>query len=87
MYGDFKGSFTSKYRKRGVSLKCDICKNILSSNDSLDLTFEENIQSPQHYLEYCPVVSDLKELYNTESDLGLIQFFRAIMERRSELEE
>ena len=86
MYGEFKGSFASKYRKQGVSLKCDMCKNVMSSNNTLDDTSEENIESPRHYLEYCPLVSDLKVMYDTESDLGLVQFFRSVLQRRGEID-
>ena len=86
MYGDFKGSFPSHFRRRGVSLKCDMCKNILPSNTSLDTTSEENVQSQHHFLDICPQVRDIKSLYDTDSDIGLINFFKAVMDRKAEMD-
>ena len=80
MFGDFKGSFPSKFRRRGKSLKCELCKNILSTNTSLDDTSEENTENQQHFLKICPAVRDIKSQYDTNSDLGMIQFFTAVVE-------
>ena len=85
MYGEFKGSFPSKYKKRGMSLKCEMCKNLLDSNTTLDVTSNENTESQAHYLEICPGVSDLREQYDTCTDLGLIHFFRLVLERRTDM--
>ena len=85
MYGEFKGSFPSKYRRQGKSLKCDMCKYILDSNTSLDSTCNANMESQTHYLEICPLVSDLKEQHDTNTDLGLLQFFNAVLERRADM--
>ena len=84
MYGEFKGSFPSYYRNRGISLKCDMCKYILESNTTLDITCEENMETQRHYLEFCPRVKDIKSQYDTNTDIGLISFFTAVLERRSE---
>ena len=70
MYGDFKGSFPSKFRTRGISLKCDLCKNILDSNTSLDDTSEQNMESQKHFLEVCPQVLDIRSQVNTDNILG-----------------
>ena len=85
MYGDFKGSFPTKYRKQGISLKCDLCKQLFDDSTNSNDTLTEFIESPTHYLEFCPLVSDIKEQHDTDTDLGIIQFFRAVMERRSEM--
>ena len=87
MYGDFKGSFPTKYRKQGISLKCDLCKHTFDDSTNSNDTLTEFIESPTHYLEICPLVSNIKEQHDIDTDLGLIQFFRAVMERRRELEE
>ena len=29
MFGDFKGSFPSKFRRRGISMKCELCEKCL----------------------------------------------------------
>ena len=86
MYGDMKGSFPSKFRRRGVSLKCEMCRNILPSNTSFDTTSEENIESQFHFLDICPQVRDIKSLYDTDSDIGLINFFTAVMDRKAEMD-
>ena len=87
MFGDFKGSFPSKFRGRGESLKCELCKNILSTNTSLDDTSEENTESQKHFLKFCPAVRDIESQYDTNSDLGIVQFFRAVLERKGELDD
>ena len=84
MFGDLKGSFPSKYRKIGVSLKCTLCTKLVNSSNNLDITSEQNTETQAHFLEFCPQVSDLKEQYNTRTDLGIIQFFKAVLERRAE---
>ena len=87
MFGNFKGSFPSKFRRQGTSLKCKLCETNTKSSSNCDITTEENIETQSHYLELCPLVSDLKELYNTESDVGIIEFFRAVVQRRAEIED
>ena len=52
MYGEFKGSFPSRYRRQGKSLKCEMCKYVLDSNTSLDSTCNENMESQTHYFEF-----------------------------------
>merc|ERR1711954_64804 len=84
MYGNFKGSFTSQFRRQGKSLKCELCGDGSNPNSTLDTTSEYTIETPQHYLELCPLVSDLRSQYDTETDLGLVGFFRSVMQRRSE---
>ena len=85
MFGDLKGSFPSKFRKQGKSLKCEMCKNILQSNTSLNVTCSQNMESQNHFLEICPSVSDIKTQFDTNTDLGIIQFFRAVLERRADM--
>ena len=85
MYGDLKGSFPRKYRKLGVSLKCELCEANSSTNSNLNVTSEMNMETPRHFLELCPLVSDLRTLYDTDTDLGLIEFFKSVMERRAEV--
>ena len=84
---NFKGNFPSKYRKQGTSLKCKSCKNLLPGNQSLNDTNEVNIEQQSHFLEICPVFSDLRSEYDTDSDLGLIEFYRAVVARRIEDDE
>ena len=83
MFGNLKGNFPSQFRRRGKSLKCDLCKNILSSNTSLDITSEENTESQRHFLDICPQVRDIKSQY--ESDIGLNRFFKSVRERKAEM--
>ena len=46
-----------------------------------------DIESQSHFLEICPVFSDLRSEYDTDSDLGLIEFYRAVVARRIEDDE
>ena len=87
MFGDFRGSFPTKYRRRGESLKCSLCMNMLNSSGSLNVTSEENIETQTHFLDLCPLVSDLKDQYYTSSDLGLIAFFLSVMQRRADIDD
>ena len=82
MVEGLKANFPSKYRNKKESLKCQSCKNILSSNHSRNETTSENIESQSHFLEICPVFSDLRSQYDTHSDLGLTEFFKAVVKRR-----
>ena len=86
MFGDFRGSFPSKYRRQGLSLKCKLCDNNLNPTNNPNDTTEETIETQNHYLELCPLVSDLKDMHDTGTDIGIIQFFRAVMHRRAELD-
>ena len=42
------------------------------------------IDTQTYLLESCPAFSDLRERYDTDSDLGIVKFFKAVIERRSE---
>ena len=84
MVEGMKANFPSKYRKNSESLKCVSCKDILPSNRSLNSTTDENLESQSHFLEICPVFSDLRSQYDTNSDLGLVEFFKAVVSRRVE---
>ena len=60
---------------------------MLNSSGSLNVTSEENIETQTHFLDLCPLVSDLKDQYDTSTDLGLIAFFRSVMQRRADIED
>ena len=70
---------------RGESLKCDLCRNILGSNTSLNSTSDENRESQRHFLDICPQVRDIKSQYDNDSDIGIIGFFNAVMTRKEDL--
>ena len=87
MFGDFKGSFPSKFRRRGISLKCVLCENMFGRNSALDNTSETNMESQRHFIEICPNVRDLREQFDTESDIGIIEFFKAVLLRKELLDD
>ena len=58
----------------------------MSPSEVLNITSDENTETQTHFLELCPLVSDIKDMYNTNTDAGLIQFFRAVNERRAEID-
>ena len=77
-----RGNFSNKYKL--TSLSCQSCKGIVDQNNA---TNEEPIDSQSHLLTSCLAFSDLRNQFNTDSDLGLVKFFTAVIERRKEEED
>ena len=75
---DIKANFPNKYR---YELGCPSCSD---TNRGTDRETGTPIESQSHLLEACPAYSDLREQYDTETDLGIVNYFKAVMERRSE---
>ena len=46
--------------------------------------FKAPIESQFHILTSCPNYSDLRILYDTETDKGLVDFVKAVLDRRIE---
>ena len=86
MVQSVKSNFANKYRHR--SLKCESCRGTNRQTDSLTPPPEdEPIDSQTHLLTSCPAFDDLREQHDTQSDLGLVNFFRAVIDRRIEMGE
>ena len=86
MLQSVKANFASKYRHK--SLACESCRGTDRQTDSLTPRPEnEPIDSQTHLLTSCPAFDDLREQYDTQSDLGLVNFFRAVIDRRIEMGE
>ena len=82
MLETFKCNFPSKYRKK--SLACQHCR---STNLPTDKQTEQPRDSQFHALTACPQCDTICLQYDTSTDLGLVQFFRAVLEKRLEEEE
>ena len=72
-------NFSNKYRTD--SLECQSCKAMTPGSE------ETPRDTQSHLLTTCPAFSDLRTEYDTQSDLGLVQFFKAVIERRVGNEE
>ena len=82
MLETFKCNLPSKYRKK--SLACHHCR---STNLPTDKQTEQPRDSQFHALIACPQYDTIRLQYDTSTDLGLVQFFRAVLEKRLEEEE
>ena len=73
-----RANFPNKYKHE--SLECHHCRQ---NNTQTDEQTANPLDSQSHLLESCPAYSDLRDQFDTETDLGIVHFFRAVMERRS----
>ena len=88
MVNNIKGNFKDKYRKRNTSITCPSCKPENGSNTD-DLITEKPQDTQNHLLETCVAFKELRESIDTNTDSGLVSFFREVVKRRidSELNE
>ena len=77
-----RSNFSNKYKYS--SLGCQSCKGIINQNND---SHDEPIDSQSHLLTSCLAFSDLRDQFDTESDLGLVNFFTAVIKRRLEEED
>ena len=75
---DVKANFPKKYNYK---LDCESCSELNKQTDTQTVTPTE---SQSHLIETCPAFDDLREEHDTETDIGLVNFFKAVMERRAE---
>ena len=74
-----RGNFSNKYR--GESLSCQSC---LKRNKQANNCQNTPRDSQNHILNQCPSYDDLRLQYDTETDIGIVQFFKMVVERRIE---
>ena len=63
-----KENFPSKFRNKYPT--CSSCEQ------------PESTDSQRHLVSDCPALRDIREQYDTETDLGIVEFFRAVIDRR-----
>ena len=85
MVNNIKGNFKDKYRKRNTSITCPSCKPENGSNTD-DLITEKPQDTQNHLLETCVAFKELRESIDTNTDSGLVSFFREVVKRRIEAE-
>ena len=79
MVESFKANFSSKFR--GESLACQYCNKVNRQTD--EGTYEPQ-DTQEHNLTECPAFRDLRSMYDTKTDRGLVQYFTAVVDRRKE---
>ena len=81
MLETFKCNFSNKYKTK--SLACDYCTKNNPPTDQPD----EPRDNQQHALTECPQYSDLRAQFDTRTEMGIVNFFRSVIQRRQEEEE
>ena len=71
-------NFSRKYRSS--SLKCQSCPGLNDSQNNR--TLPEDTQT--HLINHCPAFSDLRVEHDLDSDKGLAEFFKEVVNRRIE---
>ena len=78
-----RGNFSSKYKSDSLA-----CQSCLKRNRATDEQTDSNTITPResqnHILNQCPAYDDLHLQFDTETDLGIVQFFKSVTERRIE---
>ena len=80
MVDTIRSHMPNKYKSR--SLKCPSCApNYLSNPASSDHPDAPN-DSVNHLISDCPAFSDLRIAHDLQTDQGLVNYFKAVTERR-----
>ena len=77
-----RANFSNKYKSD--SLECQACVRTNKQTNNTMTGFKAPIESQFHILTSCPNYSDLRILYDTETDKGLVDFVKAVLDRRIE---
>ena len=81
---DIKKNFSQKYRRKNVSLTCDLCKVRESDDPRLHLDVQERPEESQfHLANECIAFNDLRSMTDFSDDQETVSFFKAVMEKRS----
>ena len=76
MVDTVRANYSNKYRRD--SLECQSCRGTSTPEQMCPR------DSQSHILTKCPSYSDLRLKYDTQTDLGIVKFFTAVVERRTE---
>ena len=74
-----RGNYSNKYK--GDSLSCQSC---LKRNKQANVCSNTPCDCQNHILNICPSYDDLRLQYDTGTDIGIIQFYEKVIERRLE---
>ena len=78
---DLKKNFSHKYKRKNMSLTCELCRVIDNEDDNQ----EQPEESQFHLANECQAFSDLRSQTDFSDDQQLVAFFKAVMEKRSNL--
>ena len=86
MVDKIRQNFSSKYRRKNLSLSCPSCKHYNNNTNDKNTSHTTNKfpDSQNHLLHQCPAFSHLHEELDIETDEGLIQFLKIVTETRLE---
>ena len=79
MLETFKCNFSSKFKQK--SRACDYC-----SSQETELS-DKPRDCQNHALIECPQYAEFRIQYDIQTDLGIVQFFRAVIDKRLEEEK
>ena len=74
----FKANFPSKYQKK--SLRCTDCKEDKEDETETD----EPKDTQQHNLTNCPAYQLLRLQHDLNTDIRIVNYFKAVIQRRTE---
>ena len=73
-----RANFSSKYKSD--SLACQSClKRNNATNEQTDTDTNIPRDCQNHILNQCPSYDDLRLQFDTETDIGIVNFFKAVM--------
>ena len=79
MINTIRGNFSNKYRKD--SLECPSCKNLANDNETVK---KPSRDSQSHLLEECGAFSKERDQYDLNTNEGIIDFFKFVVQFRVE---
>ena len=83
---DLKKNFSQKYKRRNMSLTCELCKETSNDNPRHQQDDQDQPEESQfHLANECEAFSDLRTQTDFSDDQQLVSFFKAVIEKRSNL--
>ena len=77
MLETFEANFPSKYRNE--SLACKECK---TTNEDEGTETNEPRDTQSHNLTNCVAYSQLRQQYDLNTDIGIVDYFKAVIKKR-----
>ena len=79
MLESFKANFPSKYQNESIT--CVECKAEYEEDETTTVKPKD---TQLHNLTICPAYRELRLKYDLTSDIGIINYFKAVIARRTE---
>ena len=77
----FKAKFPSKYKNQ--SLRCKACTSDKQTNEQTD----QPRDTQDHNLTSCLAYYQLRQQYDLNTDIGIVNYFKAVIKQRVETED